>query len=276
MDLPLDSASGDLVLCNLGSGSRGNATYVGRGGRGLLVDAGLTVRQIRLRLAARGIPEGAVQGILLTHEHGDHVHAARRLADRWGLPVYATAGTAAGAGIRDLPTLREIRAGEPFTAAGLTVEPVSIPHDTLDPVAYVVGDGRDRAAVATDIGEPTGLLVEKLAACALVMLEFNHDPVMLAEGPYPAFVKRRVRGPLGHLSNPQALEVLERLGPTLRRVLLAHLSQHNNRPALALSEARTRLLALGREDVALGVLGQYEASPVYRVADGEVHEPGRT
>jgi len=261
----------DLVLCNLGSGSRGNATYVGTGRRGLLVDAGLSVRECLHRLASRGIPEAAVEGVVVTHSHADHVHAVRRLVGSRGIPVYANADTAREAGWLGEPWLRVVPTGTPFQAAGLVVDPVPIPHDTADPVAFVFACGPLRAAVATDLGRPTRLVVEKLLPCALVMLESNHDPDMLMSGPYPWHLKQRVRGSHGHLSNRQALEILEGILPgAVRHVLLAHLSEQNNDPRLAHGEARARLDALGRRDVGLSVLEQREASPVYRLDDAGV------
>ncbi len=265
---PLDMTTSDLFFCNLASGSKGNATYVGSEKRGVLVDMGLSVRELLRRMDTRSIPVSAIEAVVVTHEHGDHAHGVGRFAASRGIPVWINEGTAAAARLSPLPEVRAFHTGESFSAGGLTIDPVPIPHDTADPVAFVLGNGRHRAAVATDMGCPTRLVVDKLSSCALVMLEFNHDLDMLMTGSYPWNLKQRVRGRHGHLSNQQALEILEGILPgRVRRVLMAHLSEQNNLPQLALGEARAKLQALGREDVDLDLLWQKEPSPIYCITE---------
>jgi len=269
-DRPADTDE-DLVLCNLASGSKGNATYVGKAGRGLLIDAGISARQVELRLRKRGIDPDSVAGIAITHEHGDHTRGARVFARRFDVPVHVHRDALPGV---DLDRVRDVR---PFDGersleiAGLQVRPFSIPHDTVEPLAYVVGDGTRAVGIATDMGMPTRLTVERLRRCQAVVLESNHDLRMLMEGPYPPWLKQRVRGRLGHLSNDDAMAVLEQIADgDVQVVLLGHLSEENNDPSLVHALALDRLQQRGSGHVKVVVLRQEEPGPVVRVGRREI------
>lgn len=263
----------DVVVAVLSSGSAGNCTYVGDGHAGLLIDAGLSTRQVLARLAAAGLGEAPIDAVLLTHEHSDHVGAAgvlsRALAKRGRpVPFFATAGTAAGIDARCAPSGMEIiEAGQPFRVKHLLVDPLPVPHDTRDPVAYRVTVGDTPVAVVTDLGRPTALVARALRDCVVAVVEFNHDEDLLMEGPYPLPLKQRIRGSHGHLSNRQARGLLmDGVGDRLRHLVLAHLSEENNTPAhatVAAAAALRELDASGR--VALHVAEQRAAIAPLRV-----------
>ncbi|MCB2186021.1 MAG: MBL fold metallo-hydrolase [Deltaproteobacteria bacterium] len=254
-----------LLFCLLGSGSKGNAIFVKAGAQGLLIDAGLSARQITLRLEAAGFAAHDVTTIVVTHEHRDHLAGVDVLARRHRLTVTSTPATWSAApsmpGVRHQP----LDAGRSFTVGGLSLTPFSIPHDARDPVGLVVAAGGVRLGVCTDLGKPTGLVRQRLAGCQALILEANHDPGLLARGPYPEWLKQRVRGAHGHLSNQDAAGLLGELcHPGLGQVVLAHLSEKNNRPELALAAAREALAAHGSA-AGLCAARQDAPSPVFRL-----------
>jgi phosphoribosyl 1,2-cyclic phosphodiesterase len=242
----------DVVVCAVSSGSAGNCTYVGDGHAGVLIDCGVSTRQILARMDAMGLKDAPIDAVLVTHEHTDHVGAAavlaRRLAARGrAVPFFMTRGTAEGMHPRVRPDgIELIEPGTPFRVRHFLVDPFPVPHDTLEPVAYRVCVGGTSVAVVTDLGKPTALVTQQLRECDAVVLEFNHDEDMLMDGPYPWALKQRIRGSHGHLSNRQACELLRQgLSSRLRHVLLAHLSEENNSPARAMSAAQGLLHDLG-------------------------------
>ncbi len=229
--------SGPLEIVFLSSGSSGNCAAVRCGGTLLLLDAGLSVRETDRRLRACGATLDEVRGVFITHEHSDHVRSAADLAVRKGIPVWATAGTAEAArlpgpllaDIRILPRGGEVAVGE------ILVRAVSTPHDGVESVCYRFSDGAGRRiGVVTDLGHLSDEVVEALAGCEVLGLEFNHDVELLRTGPYPAFLKRRILSDVGHLSNAAAAAGLRALvGARTRAVAALHLSRQNNTPALA-------------------------------------------
>lgn len=256
----------DVVVAPLGSGSRGNATYIGDGNTGVLVDCGLSTRQIVQRMARIGLSDEPIDAVLLTHEHSDHVASSaileRHLRRHTGKTptFYMTAGTARGVPQRCMPDNVElIQAGTAFTVGGLRVDPVSVPHDTRDPVSYTVASGATRVGVLTDIGCSTRLLVRQLASLDIAVLEFNHDVEMLTDGDYPWHLKQRIRGHHGHLSNAQAATLLYQATTSsrrLRHVMLAHLSEENNTPVKAVAACEEALTRAGRLDVEVRICEQ--------------------
>jgi len=222
-------------LCLLASGSAGNAAYLEHGGQALLVDCGLTVPELRRRLASAGCDEKRIAALVITHDHSDHTGSAGTLARKLEVPLYATAGTLAAFARLPAALARPVQAGEPFDAAGFRVHAFSTPHDATDPVALRIeaADGR-AAGIATDMGYVSRSVVENLCGVHLLVAEHNHDRRMLVEGPYPAPLKRRILGSRGHLSNEEGAQLAGRVVHAgLRRVVLGHLSQTNNTPDLA-------------------------------------------
>ncbi len=233
----MDWGSESLRVAVLGSGSSGNAVVVESDGRKLLVDAGFSCRQIERRMASRGIELGDFDGMVLTHEHSDHVRGARVFAKRNGTRIFATRGTLEASGLeaREEIETEPIESGRPVEVGAFVVEPFAIPHDAREPVGLVVEDrnGR-RVGLVGDIGCRSQLAWAALRDVDVLILETNHDLDMLRRGPYPWPLKQRVAGRHGHLSNAEAAHGLRDLvSDRLEMVVLYHLSRTNNIPALA-------------------------------------------
>jgi phosphoribosyl 1,2-cyclic phosphodiesterase len=244
----------NVVVAVLGSGSRGNCTYVGDGRTGVLVDCGLSTRQVLARMEQLGLAGMPIDAVCVTHEHADHVAAAAILDRRLSkdlerpLPFYMTAGTRRRVHPNCLPRRIEIvRGGLHLRIGRLTIEPVSVPHDTPEPVSFTVQVGPTRVGVITDLGRVTRLVEHQLSSLDVAVVEFNHDPVMLIEGSYPWQLKQRIRGGHGHLSNEQAAElVVKGASDRLKHVVLAHLSEENNSPDKALRAAHMAVHRSGK------------------------------
>lgn len=219
----------------LASGSGGNAIFFEFGKTRILVDAGISARRIEKSLEGIGVRMGEISGILITHEHTDHVKGLEVLARRHPIPVYARPETWNMIGCRHgLPpgTCRDLPGSLDIGEVG--IEPFSVSHDAADPVGFCFYYKRTKCVLATDLGKVTKKVADALAYADVAILESNHDPGMLDRGPYPGFLKRRIRSDLGHLSNHDAARALAgapRKGAM--SVFLAHLSRQNNHPALA-------------------------------------------
>jgi phosphoribosyl 1,2-cyclic phosphodiesterase len=227
-----------MRIAVLGSGSRGNAVLVATESTRLLVDAGLSGRELGLRLVALGVAPESVDAVVVTHEHGDHTRGIGVFARRYGTPVYMTRGTrhACGTLFRGGETVHLYEPGRPFSVGEVRVDPFLTVHDAADPVAVTVTGTRcgTRIGIATDLGRPTAGIRHSLAGCHFLVLEANHDEEMLRAGPYPAAVQARIASSHGHLSNRAAATfACELLHPKLAGVFLAHLSQECNRPEIA-------------------------------------------
>ena len=235
----------------LGSSSSGNSTLVEAEGTSVLVDAGFSCREVTRRLADVGSDVADLRAVIVTHEHTDHVSGVRVLARRHGLPVLATRGTirAASPMLKGLE-LRPMAYHETMDQGPFQVTLVPIPHDAMEPAAVRLEVDGKRLLVATDMGQFPWSLVEHAQDVDAMVLESNHDEDMLRTGPYPEFLKRRIRGPSGHLSNHESAMALRALlGPRTRSVLLGHLSQRNNTEELALSTVLARVPVDMREGV---------------------------
>ena len=232
------AAAAGLSVCVLASGSRGNAIYISDGTTAILVDAGLSGKEIERRLASRGLSASGLSAIVVTHEHTDHVQGAGILSRRYKLPLHIGQYTleAAKKKLGKLSDVRHFDSGRPFTIGALKLHPFSIPHDAEDPVGFTVeAPGAAKVGIATDLGLATAVVRENLRDCRLLLLEANHDPVMLEHGPYPWALKQRVRGRCGHLSNEDAAALVTEIRhDALSHLILGHLSEENNDPRKAL------------------------------------------
>lgn len=225
----------------LGSGSSGNATVVEVHGKDgvtrLLVDCGLRIKQLDERLVQAGLSPSLIDAVFVTHEHGDHIGCARQFALRQRKPVWMSHGTYAAIGSPDLDGLL-MRACDntPIQIADLLITPFTVPHDAQEPLQLVCSYGPIRLGILTDLGHATPHVLEQLAGCHALILECNHEPDLLASSSYPAFLKNRVGGKFGHLSNQQAAEIAKAICHSgLKHLVAAHLSERNNHPDLALN-----------------------------------------
>ena len=227
-----------VCICPLASGSRGNAVLVSTPDTAILVDAGLSGVELQRRMAAVGQDPADLSAIIITHEHTDHVKGAGVLGRRFNIPVYITPAThKACTGLGTVPGLTYFECGIRFQIQDLALTPFSISHDACDPSGLTVTWQNRKIGIATDLGVVTNLVKDHLAGCCLLYLESNHDPDMLINGPYPWHLKQRIKSRTGHLSNTEAGMLLaELVHKELSHVVLAHLSEENNRPEQALAE----------------------------------------
>lgn len=260
----------ELTVCVLASGSSGNCTYIGDGRAGVLVDCGISTRQIMQRMEQVGLGGAPIDAVVLTHEHSDHVGSAavlsRALAKKGkAVPFFSTRGTHDASDARCQADGAEfVRPGDEIPLHHLRLEAMPTPHDARDPVAWRVRVGGAMVGVITDLGRPTSLIAHKMQECDVLVLEFNHDEAMLMDGPYPYPLKQRIRGAHGHLSNNQAAELLRQgMGASLRQLVLAHLSEQNNKPELARQVAASTLRELdASQRVGLHVASQHTPTPL--------------
>lgn len=246
-----------MRFISLGSGSRGNATLIETAAARVLVDCGFGIREMERRLGLAGVDPASVEALLITHEHGDHLRGAIPFARRHGARLLGSNGTFRGIDIDSRVRFEAINPhADGIPLADITVHPIPVPHDSREPVQYLFAADGKRFGMLTDAGSITPHAVERLRGCDALMLECNHDPDMLRDGPYPWSLKRRVAGDHGHLSNRQAAQLLAGLDTArLRWLAAAHLSEKNNRPELALRallevdhglEERIRILSQDR------------------------------
>lgn len=229
-----------MRVCLLASGSKGNAILVESGTTRLLIDAGLSAREIRARLALINVEVESLTALLVTHEHTDHIRGLGPLVRRLGLPVYLQTDLARNlSDVGRIDCVREFIDGEDFTVDDLTIRPFAVAHDSLAPVGFKVSGAEGAAGIATDLGTVTRLVTECLKDCRVLVVETNHDEVMLRDGPYPWALKQRVSSSHGHLSNRDGSALLQGLlWPGLEAVFLGHLSETNNNPDLAVAAAK--------------------------------------
>jgi phosphoribosyl 1,2-cyclic phosphodiesterase len=245
-----------MQFASLGSGSRGNATLIESGATLVMLDCGFSVRETERRMAALGRSPEQLGALLVTHEHGDHVRGVPALARKYRLPVWLTHGTLQMLRDAELPAVHHCNGHRSFALGDLMIEPFTVPHDAREPCQFCFSDGARRLGVLTDTGRATPHILACLEGCDALLLECNHDAGMLADGPYSPALKQRVGGPLGHLSNGQAGELLARLGHSrLQHLVAAHLSEKNNRPELARSALAQ---AAGCSDDWIAIAGQEE------------------
>ena len=230
-----------MRFASLGSGSEGNALLVAVGQTKVLMDCGFRLRDTVSRLARLGVSPDQLSGIVVTHEHGDHIGGVAKLACKFNLPVWLTHGTLRNQlkHFADIAHLHELDPHQAFAIGGIEVIPYPVPHDAAEPVQFVFSDGARRLGVLTDSGCTTAYIEQTLNGCHALILECNHDNDMLMNGDYPYSVKRRVAGRLGHLNNQDAASILGRLDVSrLQHLIAAHLSRKNNTAELAVNALR--------------------------------------
>ena len=231
-----------LQVAALGSGSAGNSLLIRSADTLLLVDCGFTLKETTARMAALGVTPDALDAVLVTHEHGDHLKGVGPLSRRHGVPVWLTHGTYHGARDRRFAEVHLFHAHEPFLIGDIEVDPFPTPHDAAESCQFVFAAGETRFATVTDLGACTPHVRGKLEGVNGLVVECNYDLEMLRNGPYPAQLQARIRGDWGHLGNEQAGELLAGLDhDSLSCILLGHLSERNNSDAAALATVLSHL-----------------------------------
>ena len=259
-----------LSLSPLFSGSSGNAILISSGRTKILVDAGVSCKRIEEALKNIGEDAAGLRGILITHEHTDHIAGVEVLSRKHGIPVYATEPTWLSMSRLNIQTrLTRTISKTDFYIDDLLIEPFELPHDAADPIGYCVSCGALRAAVATDLGYFPKTVENKLRSCSLVVLESNHDTQMLAAGRYPYNIKQRIKSRHGHLSNDDAADAAVRLACAgVTSILLGHLSKENNSEQLAFRTVTDTLLRGGitpGKDIALGIAFRDRITGVFHI-----------
>lgn len=259
-----------IEVCVLASGSSGNCTLVRSGDAALLIDAGIPPREILARAGELGVAPSMLVGLCISHEHSDHVSGVLKLVEEHPVPVYVNRGTSEA-----LVRQQEFRAlgfrifstGQAFGIGPFQVEPFSVPHDAYEPVGFIVAAAGHRVGVATDMGMVTSLIRERLRPCRAVVVESNHDEQLLRNARRPEFLKQRILGRQGHLSNRAAAALLAEIaGPHLEAVFLAHLSAECNKEDLALHAVRRGLDEAGCGHVQVHLTYAGRPSAVWRPA----------
>ena len=260
----------------LGSGSAGNSALVATDHCKILIDGGLSARQIVLRLEQCGVVAEQLDGVLLTHEHGDHVCGLEVLCRKFDLPIYANAQTAeavrSDCALDRRRNWRIFRTGAEFKICDVLVQTFPVPHDAVDPVGFAFYAGARGLGFITDLGYATKMIVERLRQVHTLVIETNHDEKLLQSDthrPWP--VKQRIQSRHGHLSNNAAATVIEELLPgKIDRVVLGHLSRDCNTPGLALQTVREALSKCGKIDIELFCATQSDISPRFRIGETEL------
>ncbi|MBQ7793400.1 MAG: MBL fold metallo-hydrolase [Clostridia bacterium] len=253
------------MLCSLISGSSGNCSLISHKGTNILVDCGMSGKRLECLLDSLDLKGGDLDAILVTHEHIDHISGIGVVSRRYNLPVYATEQTHSAMDIGRIgeDNIKIIEPDRPFELGNVTANAFSIPHDAADPVGYRFFCGGKKYSVATDIGTMTNELFDSISGSDAVILEANHDIEMLKNGSYPENLKKRILGNFGHMSNELSAKcALALANRGTKKIMLSHLSNENNTPALAYNTVSAKLCENGAEkgDVQLIVANRYEVT----------------
>jgi phosphoribosyl 1,2-cyclic phosphodiesterase len=251
-----------LLISSLNSGSNGNCYYIGNDHGAVLIDVGISCREVERRMKRLDLPIENVKAIFISHEHGDHIRGVEVLSKKHQLPVYITTSTLLYSGLKINPSLvSSFKAYEPITIQGLSVTAFPKFHDASDPHSFVVEGNGTKIGVLTDIGSNCKHVIENFKQCHAAFLETNYDEKMLEEGAYPYHLKRRIRSDRGHLSNDQALDLFKKHRPKfMSHLLLSHLSKNNNCPKLVYD-----LFSQHAGSTTVVVASRDEESAVYRI-----------
>ena len=259
-----------LRVTTLASGSGGNCLLVSGAGSHLLIDAGISCRRITTALTALGLELSQLDGILITHEHSDHICGLATLLKKYTIPIFASPGTARALEYRLAfaeGQLRSVEIGTDFAVGGLTVQAFATSHDSAQSTGYCVRTGTHRMALATDLGVVSDEVLNAVLGCDILVAESNHDVDWLRSGPYPPYLQERILGNRGHLCNEAGAELVTRAALSgTHTIILAHLSRENNTPARALEVSRRSLCGAGIDpdrDVVLTVAPVCDNSPTF-------------
>lgn len=251
-----------VFIASLNSGSNGNCYYVGNEREAVLVDAGISCRETEKRMLRLGLSMQKIKAIFISHEHSDHIRGLGVLARKYRLPVYVTDGTVHHCGDVPKELCLKLKSYLPIQIGSLEIVAFPKHHDAVEPHSFMITDGDIKIGVFTDIGAPCEHLIRHFSQCHAAFLEANYDEEMLEQGRYPFFLKRRIRGGKGHLSNKQALDIFITHKPAhMSHVLLAHLSKDNNDPDVAVN-----YFAPHAGDTHVSVASRYEESPLFCIA----------
>jgi len=255
-------SSMSLYISSIASGSNGNCYYVGNSTEAVLIDAGISCREIEKRMQRLQLPMQNVKAVFVSHEHSDHITGLPVLAKKWKLPVYITPSTLRFCRFSlQGPAIHAFRCHEAVTIGNLTITSFSKAHDAIDPHSFVVTSKGIKVGVFTDIGLPCAQLIRHFSECHAAFLEANYDEQLLADGNYPAHLKKRIRGGQGHLSNRQALHLFTQHRPAfMSHLLLAHLSKNNNCPKRV-----QQLFDAHANGTQIIIASRYEQTAVYQI-----------
>lgn len=266
-----------MRLCSIASGSSGNCIYAGSDTTHILVDVGISGKRTKEGLEKLGVKAEELDGIFITHEHADHISGLGVMARKYGVPIYATRGTleairnTSSVGKIEDTLFQEIKADSKITVKDLTINPMKTSHDAAEPVAYRISHGRKKAGIITDLGCYNDYTVECLKGMNALLLEANHDVNMLQVGPYPYYLKRRILGERGHLSNELSGRLLSKiLNDDMQTIILGHLSKENNLPELAYETVRVEIAMADNKykagDFPIRVANRSEVSEIVEIA----------
>jgi phosphoribosyl 1,2-cyclic phosphodiesterase len=243
----------NMKICVLGSSSDGNATAIWTKNTRILIDAGFSAKELERRLKSIDISPSKLDGILLSHEHSDHIRGAGILSKRYGIPIFANRATFKNLrGFKDVQEKRYFKSHKDFNIGEFDITPLVVPHDASEPNAFIIKNKGKKVTIATDMGTLTPAFIDHAYNSNLIILESNYDKKMLNEGFYPPILKERILSDFGHLSNNAAARTLKQIiGDCTQHVLLAHLSQNNNTPDLAVSVAIKHLKDFNKVNIDL-------------------------